>query len=176
MDQLHVKRQTLEITFVRRKAQLEQCLALAILAKDLKELEETVNERRELLTNTYQLGMTFSHLRHIVAFKRSIPFVSGDSSSSAELLKHEHKKLLPEAQQLQERALKITKATEQLQASGCFAGEQATEQAYAVLSATSDYVTDLQGRDSLLDRVIAFFRSAQTVSRILCGIFIIFLV
>lgn len=66
MDQLHVKRQTLEITFVRRKAQLEQCLALAILAKDLKELEETVNERRELLTNTYQLGMTFSHLRHIV--------------------------------------------------------------------------------------------------------------
>lgn len=92
---------------------------------------------------------------------------SGDSSSSAELLKHEHKKLLPEAQQLQERALKITKATEQLQASGCFAGEQATEQAYAVLSATSDYVTDLQGRDSLLDRVIAFFRSAQTVSHIL---------
>lgn len=91
-------------------------------------------------------------------------FISGDSSSSAELLKHEHKKLLPEAKQLQERALKITKATEQLVASGCFAGEQATEKAYGVLSATSDYLSDLQSRDFLLDRVIAFFRSAQTVT------------
>lgn len=90
-------------------------------------------------------------------------FNLGDSSSSAELLLHEHKKLLPEAKQLQERALKITKATEQLVASGCFAGEQATAQSYVVLSATSDYLTDLQNRESLLERVIAFFRTAQTV-------------
>lgn len=60
--------------------------------------------------------------------------------------------------------MKITKATEQLVASGCFAGEQASEQSYAVLSATSDYLTDLQNRESLLERVIAFFRTAQTVS------------
>lgn len=57
MDALHVRRQVLELTFTRRKTQLEQCLALAILAADLRELEETVGERRELLTNTYQLGM-----------------------------------------------------------------------------------------------------------------------
>lgn len=89
--------------------------------------------------------------------------ILGDSSSSAELLLHENKKLLPDAQQLQERALKITKATEQLVASGCFAGEQATQQSYAILSATSDYLADLQHRETLLERVIAFFRSAQTV-------------
>lgn len=83
--------------------------------------------------------------------------------SSAELLKHENKKLLPEARDLQEKALKITKATEQLVASGCFAGEQATQQAYSVLSATSDYLSELQNRDSLLDRVIAFFKLAQSV-------------
>ncbi|CAH1976518.1 unnamed protein product [Acanthoscelides obtectus] len=142
MDELHLKRQVLETTFNRRKTQLEQCLALAILASDLRELEETIHQRRELLANSNQLG---------------------DSSSSAELLLHEHRKLIPEARQLQERALKITKATEQLVASGCYAGEQATTQSYVVLSTTSDYLTDLQSREQLLERVIAFFRSAQTV-------------
>ncbi|KAJ8954875.1 hypothetical protein NQ318_016811 [Aromia moschata] len=142
LDELHVKRQILEATFNRRKTQLEQCLALAILATDLRELEDIVHDRRELLANSNQYG---------------------DSSSSAELLLHEHKKLLPEAKQLQERALKITKATEQLVASGCFAGEQATAQSYVVLLTTSDYLAELQNRESLLERVIAFFRSAQTV-------------
>lgn len=89
----------------------------------------------------------------------------GDSSSSAELLQFEHKKLLPEAQQLQEKALKITKATERLVASGCFAGDLATAQAYTVLSTTSDYLDDLQQRDVLLDRVVAFFKLAQLVSK-----------
>lgn len=88
----------------------------------------------------------------------------GDSSSSAQLLRLEHKKLFPEAQQLQEQALKITKAHEQLVASGCYAGEPAKEQAYNVLKATSDYVQDIQARDSLLERIIAFFKSAQNVS------------
>ncbi|CAG9864548.1 unnamed protein product [Phyllotreta striolata] len=142
LDELHLRRQVLEGTFCRRKTQLEQCLALAILAADLRELEGAVQNRRELLTNSNQYG---------------------DSSSSAELLLHEHKKLLPEAQQLQERALKITKATEQLVSSGCYAGEEATQQAYAILSATSDYLADLQSREALLERVIAFFRSAQMV-------------
>ncbi|CAG9824336.1 unnamed protein product [Phaedon cochleariae] len=142
LDGLHVKRQILEATFNRRKTQLEQCLALAILAADLRELEDTIQNRRELLANSNE---------------------QGDSSSSAELLLHEHKKLLPEAKQLQDRALKITKATEQLVASGCFAGEPATAQSYVVLSATSDYLADLQSRETLLERVIAFFRSAQTV-------------
>ncbi|KAF5301257.1 hypothetical protein FQR65_LT00957 [Abscondita terminalis] len=141
LDQLHGRRQVLEITFTRRKTQLEQCLALAILASDLREVEDTLKEKHEILRNTDQLG---------------------DSSSSAELLQHEHRKLLPEAKHLQERALKITKATEQLVESGCFAGEKATEQAYTVLSSTSEYVTELEQRNSLLERVIAFFRKAQT--------------
>lgn len=90
-------------------------------------------------------------------------YIEGDSSSSAQLLKIEHKKLYPEAQQLQEQALKITKAHEQLVASGCYAGEPAKEQAYSVLKATSDYVHDLQQRDDLLERVVDFFKLAQNV-------------
>lgn len=56
MDELHVKRQVLELTFVKRKTQLEQCLALAVLASDLRELEDTVHERREFLMNANHLG------------------------------------------------------------------------------------------------------------------------
>lgn len=76
--------------------------------------------------------------------------------------------MLPEAQQLQERALKITKATEQLVASECFAGGEATEQAYVILSATSDYLSDLQNRESLLERVKAFFKTAENVCIQMC--------
>lgn len=56
LDELHARRQVLEVTFNRRKTQLEQCLALAILASDLKELENALQEGRELLKNTDQLG------------------------------------------------------------------------------------------------------------------------
>lgn len=63
MDQLHVKRQVLELTFIRRKTQLEQCLALAILASDLRELEDTVMERRDLLLSTDQLGKQYLQMK-----------------------------------------------------------------------------------------------------------------
>ncbi|XP_050302710.1 titin-like isoform X2 [Anthonomus grandis grandis] len=142
LDELHIKRQILETMFTKSKTQLEQCLAIAILAADLKELDQIIRDRSNLLASSNQLG---------------------DSSSSAELLLHEHRKLLPEAKQLQERALKITKATEELVLSGCFAGTEASQQSYQVLSSSSDYLADLQKRESLLERVIAFFRTAQTV-------------
>lgn len=56
MDELHIKRQILEATFLRRKTQLEQCLALAILAADLKQLDEIVRDKRIMLANSNQLG------------------------------------------------------------------------------------------------------------------------
>jgi hypothetical protein len=60
-----------------RKTHLEQCLALALLASDLKGLEGILIVRKEAVAGgSDQLG---------------------DSSASAELLLHEHKKLLPEA-------------------------------------------------------------------------------
>lgn len=56
LDELHLKRQILEATFNRRKTQLEQCLALALLAADLRDLEDTVHNRCELLANSNQYG------------------------------------------------------------------------------------------------------------------------
>lgn len=56
LDDLHMKRQYLELSWQSRKTQLEQCLALAILARDLRELEEIVTERKNMLINTDHLG------------------------------------------------------------------------------------------------------------------------
>ncbi|KAJ4429613.1 hypothetical protein ANN_21799 [Periplaneta americana] len=142
LESLHDRRRLLEIAWQSRKTQLEQCLALALLATDLKELEEVLTIRKEaILRGSDNLG---------------------DSSSSAELLLHEHKKLLPEAKELQDRALKVTKATEQLVSSGHFAAEQATAQAYSILNLSAEYLDAIEQREALLSRAIAFFRSAHT--------------
>ncbi|XP_048515729.1 titin isoform X3 [Athalia rosae] len=142
LEALHDKRKLIEISFQCRKTQLEQCLALALLATDLRDLEEILNDRiAALASSSDQLG---------------------DSSASAELLLFELKKLQPEAKDFQDKGIKITKSTEQLVSSGHFAGEQATEQAYAILSACADYINDLEQYETMLNKAIAFFRSAQS--------------
>lgn len=67
-------------------------------------------------------------------------------------------------QDFQDRAIKITKSTERLVSSGHFAGEQATEQAYAILSVAADYVNDLDQHNTLLNRAMIFFDLARSVN------------
>lgn len=77
LEELHDRRRLIETSFRNRKTQLEQCLALALLATDLRDLEEILNDRIAALANSCdQLG---------------------DSASSAELLLFELKKLQAEA-------------------------------------------------------------------------------
>ncbi|CAL1681896.1 unnamed protein product [Lasius platythorax] len=142
LEELHDRRRLIETSFRNRKTQLEQCLALALLATDLRDLEEILNDRIAALASSCdQLG---------------------DSASSAELLLFELKKLQAEAKEFQDRAIKITKSTERLVSSGHFAGEQATEQAYAILSVAADYVNDLDQHNTLLNRAMIFFDLARS--------------
>lgn len=77
LEELHDRRRLIETSFRSRKTQLEQCLALALLATDLRNLEEILNDR-------------------IAALEGSCDQL-GDSVSSAELLLFELKKLQVEA-------------------------------------------------------------------------------
>ena len=77
LEELHDRRRLIEVSFKNRKTQLEQCLALALLATDLRDLEDILNVRIAALSSTSD------HL--------------GDSSASAELLLFECKKLQNEA-------------------------------------------------------------------------------
>ncbi|XP_012061613.1 PREDICTED: uncharacterized protein LOC105624873 [Atta cephalotes] len=142
LEELHDRRRLIETIFRSRKTQLEQCLALALLATDLRNLEEILNDR-------------------IAALEGSCNQL-GDSVSNAELLLFELKKLQIEAKEFQDKAIKITKSTERLVSSGHFAGEQATEQAFAILSTATDYINDLDQYNLLLDRTTAFFDLVQS--------------
>lgn len=77
MEQLHNRRRLLDVTWQRRKLNLEKYRTLAILKCDLELLESLLRERYELLSRSRD--------------------ELGDSSASAELLLQEHKKLIPEA-------------------------------------------------------------------------------
>lgn len=77
LEELHDRRRLIEASFRSRKTQLEQCLALALLATDLRELEEILNDRIAALASSCDQ--------------------MGDSASSAELLLFELKKLQAEA-------------------------------------------------------------------------------
>lgn len=83
LEELHDRRRLIEASFRSRKTQLEQCLALALLATDLRDLEEILNDRIAALAGSCdQLG---------------------DSASSAELLLYELKKLQAEAKVLRKQ-------------------------------------------------------------------------
>ncbi|RLU22075.1 hypothetical protein DMN91_006455 [Ooceraea biroi] len=142
LEELHDRRRLIEASFRSRKTQLEQCLALALLATDLRDLEEILNDRiSALAASCDQLG---------------------DSASSVELLLFSLKNLQAEAKEFQDRAIKITKSTERLVSSGHFAGEQAIEQAYAILNAAANYINDLDQYNIVLNRAISFFDSARS--------------
>lgn len=61
LENLYDKRTMLEAAWQNRKVQLEQCLALAILAKDLDELEiQLTDKRNNITTMSFSLGKDLS--------------------------------------------------------------------------------------------------------------------
>uniref|UniRef100_A0A0C9RAI6 Unc-89_2 protein n=1 Tax=Fopius arisanus TaxID=64838 RepID=A0A0C9RAI6_9HYME len=142
LEEIHEQRKITEMYFNTRKNQLEQCLALALLAIDLRSLEVTLNEK-------------------IAAFKSNGNHL-GDSCASTEGLLLDLRNLQQEAKIFQDRLLKITKSTEKLVLDGHFASEQATEKAYTILEKAAEYINQLENYEYLLNRVGKFFDSVQT--------------
>lgn len=67
-------------------------------------------------------------------------------------------------QDIQERALKMTHATEQLAASGVSAAEAAVTKSYAVLNGAAEYLEKCDTLESMLERAVNFYQAAHTVS------------
>lgn len=143
LEMMHDRRKFLEITWQGRKNRLEQCLALAMLAKDLRELEDAISQHKEQLGTDIYLG---------------------ESEYETTMLITDICKYIKDIKELQERAIKITRATEQLVKSGCFAGREASDKAYSVLGACSDFLNDLEARETLLTRAQAFYENGRQVS------------
>ncbi|KAK9500897.1 hypothetical protein O3M35_002066 [Rhynocoris fuscipes] len=142
METLHLRRQVLFEKTERCRIQLEQCLELARITVDLTVLKRLINDRTEsLLSSMDQLG---------------------DAHASSQLLLHEHKKIVPEAKDMQEHALKIVKATEDFAASGHFAGPDAIKEAYLLLELAATYLHRIEQKETTLQTAIDFFNAAQS--------------
>uniref|UniRef100_A0A182VN58 Ig-like domain-containing protein n=1 Tax=Anopheles merus TaxID=30066 RepID=A0A182VN58_ANOME len=142
LEDLSNRRNQLEQAWISRKTQLEQCLTLAILAKQLDEIEQCLARVR---------GQTLSS------------FTLGESAEQAAELLEMYQNLKPEAALLRDKSLKITKTTEELLTSGCFAGDEACAKAYAVLSACSEHLEEIDQREALLGQSRDFFTRAAAV-------------
>lgn len=140
LEELHDKRNNLEAAWQTRKTQLEQCYALAVLAKDIIELEDLIERRRNEILNSFSLG---------------------DSETTADLLLQTYISAREDAVSLRDKAVRITKATEQLVLTGCFAGDQASQKAYHILENTTEYFDEIDRRENLLEQAKEFFKKAE---------------
>ncbi|KAJ1525037.1 hypothetical protein ONE63_009883 [Megalurothrips usitatus] len=142
LESLHDRRQALDLTFNETRSDLEQRLALAMLAAERTKIEDFITSRNEQM--------------------RSRQSQLGDSETSSQLLLHEHLKIVAEAKEVQERALKMTHATEQLAASGVTSAESAVTKSYAVLNSATEYLEMCDTLQSMLERAVAFYQAAHT--------------
>ncbi|XP_030372942.1 uncharacterized protein LOC115622947 isoform X4 [Scaptodrosophila lebanonensis] len=140
LEALHDRRNALELAWQTRKTQLEQCLALALLGRELIELEEALRIQRNEVSNMFSLGEC-------------------EHSAKSTLLNYREWK--QQALLLRDRALKITRAKEKVQAAGTFAGDEACARAYAVLSACTEHLDLIDQREHWLQQSREFFDKAE---------------
>jgi hypothetical protein len=144
LEDLSDKRNYIETAFNSRKNQLEQCLILAQLTKDITELEKIVNKQRDEVLGTFTLGV---------------------SSKNAVSLIQDYGAWKIDSMALRDKSLKITKSTEDVVKNGNFIGEEACKKAYNVLALSTELYDQIDLRESLLMQSKEFFDKAEDILR-----------
>lgn len=141
LEQLHDRRNVLEQVWQSRKMQLEQCLALAILMRDLNELEHT------LATNKQALDGVHSAL---------------DSEVNVNHTLDEWDAIRNDTITIRDRALKITRSTEKLANQRYFAvGDDCCQRAYVFLHGCTEHLEYIDVRHQLLAKIKEFYSKAE---------------
>lgn len=144
LEDLSDKRNSLETAWTNRKIQLEQCLILAQLTKDIMELEKILNRQRDEILARFTLG---------------------DSARDAGSLLKEYNTWKADASALRDKSLKITRATEEVVKGGNFIGEEACAKAYHVLAECTEYLDEVDVRETWLLQSREFFTRAEDVMK-----------
>lgn len=144
LEDLSDKRNSLETAWLNRKIQLEQCLVLAQLSKDITELEKILNRQRDEILGRFTLG---------------------DCTRDAESLLKDYNMWKADASALRDKSLKITKATEEVVKGGNFIGEEACAKAYHVLAECTEYLDEVDVRETWLLQSREFFARAEDVMK-----------
>lgn len=141
LEELHDRRNVLEQVWQSRKMQLEQCLALAILMRDLDELEHT------LAANKYALDNANSALDTEVNVTHTMDEWDGIRHDSIAI---------------RDRALKITRSTEKLANQRYFAaGDECCQRAYVFLHECTEHLEFIDLRYQLLAKIKEFYSKAE---------------
>ncbi|KMY97029.1 uncharacterized protein Dsimw501_GD17605, isoform E [Drosophila simulans] len=144
LEALHDRRNSLELAWQTRKIQMEQCLALALLGRELVDLEAALQQARMELNTMYSLG---------------------ECEHTANEMLTKYREWKQQALLLRDRALKITRAKEKVQSAGHFTEEDACARAYAVLSGCTEHLDLVDQREHWLHQSREFFAKAEhTVS------------
>lgn len=146
LEELHRRRNFLEQAWQSRKIQLEQCLALAILNRDIADLEETLKTYKSAVGNTtihFESEADITHLLRIfAAFKN-------------------------DASVLRDKAVRITRSTEKISSLGGFDGNEASAKAYAFLSECTEHLEYVDSKESLFHEIQEFFSKGMKCLSIL---------
>ncbi|XP_054732034.1 uncharacterized protein LOC129240321 isoform X8 [Anastrepha obliqua] len=146
LEALHDRRNALESAWQTRKTQLEHCLTLALLGRELDEVETALRQQRNEIDSLFSLG---------------------ECEHTANNALHNYREWKQHALQLRDRALKITRAKEKLQASGTFTGDEACARAYNVLSACTEHLDLVDQREHWLQQSRDFFAKAENTLSVL---------
>lgn len=142
LEDLHDKRNNLEIAWQNRRAQLEQCLELTLLSKDLLEIENQLNQRRNDIMGSFTLGESEVEAINLIA---------------------DYKGMKQDAAALRDKALKVTKAVEAIVNNDFVAGEEVSKRAYSILQQCNEYFEEIERRETLLEQGKVFFNRAEKV-------------
>ncbi|XP_020714421.1 titin homolog isoform X4 [Ceratitis capitata] len=146
LEALHDRRNALETAWQTRKTQLEHCLTLALLGRELDEVEAALRQQRSEVDSLFSLG---------------------ECEHTANNALHNYRDWKQQALLLRDRALKITRAKEKLQASGTFTGDEACARAYNVLSACTEHLDLVDQREHWLQQSRDFFAKAENTLSVL---------
>lgn len=146
LESLHDRRNALETAWQTRKTQLEQCMALALLGRELIDLENALQQQRQMVSSLFSLG---------------------ECEHSANNALQNYRDLKQQALNLRDRALRITRAKEKLQNAGTFSGAEACAQAYAILSACTEHLDLVDQREHWLQLSKEFFAKAANTLQVL---------
>lgn len=139
LEKLHDRRNELEQAWQTRKTQLEQCLALAILIRDINELKQQLRKLKEVYgSRNHQLNSEASA-----------------NSAHAEVIGWKSDAIV-----IRDRAIKITRSTERL-SSTCQFDNNSSSRAYMFLNECSELVEELDNYEELLSKIALFFEKAE---------------
>ncbi|XP_055314990.1 muscle M-line assembly protein unc-89 isoform X2 [Sitodiplosis mosellana] len=142
LEQLHDRRNELEQAWQTRKTQLEQCLAFAILIRDINELQQQLRRLKGIYDNRkHQLDSEISA-----------------SNAHAEVVEWKN-----DAVVIRDRAIKITRSTEKLSSTCRFdnSNNNGNNRAYMFLNECTELVEDLDNYEELLSKIALFFEKAE---------------